>query len=105
MSRDTNVIQRCRQRAYIKLAHMHYDEFADLLAAERIREGLPGDTWDSRSPQNAARCGTRSKYILHGCRCRPCKDAMAAYQRQRTAIKRADLAAQRQKIRALVDVS
>ena len=41
----------------------------------------------------AAQHGTPGMYTHAGCRCRPCKDAVAAYQRELYARKRAEVAA------------
>ena len=30
----------------------------------------------------AAKCGSHSRYVVHGCRCRPCKDAHSASMRE-----------------------
>lgn len=87
MPRNPNDLQLARQRAYRKLAAMHRDEFADLLASERIRLGFPGDTTNTRSPLQRARCGTRSGYNRHLRRgeagCEPCQEAMREYARRR----------------------
>lgn len=80
------VTQYARQAAYRKLVAMHRDEFADLLASERIRIGLPGDTFNPRSPLQGAKCGTRSGYSRHrrsGERaCERCRAVEAEYQRE-----------------------
>lgn len=72
-----------RSRVLIRLAKMHPDEFADLMALERTIEGLdPG-------PVRAvvAKCGTRAGYERHlrnkEKTCEACRSARNAYQRDR----------------------
>lgn len=74
----------CRQRAYRRLAAIHHDEMADLLASERIKAGLP-----AQADHHSAHCGTRSGYEAHrrrgGKPCEPCRQANAEYHRARAA--------------------
>lgn len=71
-----------RQRVLNRLAHLHPDEYADLMAAERAAEGLdPAPAWKP----DTATCGTRSGVNAHRRRnepiCDPCRQAENAYQR------------------------
>lgn len=100
------------QRALNSLARLHYDEMADLYAAERLRLGLPAEANRGRhgtvsksrrckcsrcrEAHNAecrdrrargladddARHGTVTGYRNHGCRCDRCREANNAYQRE-----------------------
>ena len=47
--------QTARQRTLRKVASLHYDEYADLLVAERLRVGLPPEA-DRRSRRSVAGC-------------------------------------------------
>lgn len=69
-----------RSRVLTRLALMHQDEYADLLAYERTIEGL-NPAPDVSQP---AKCGTRSGYNRHKKNdedaCERCQEAARAYQ-------------------------
>lgn len=70
-----------RQRVLLRLAALHPDEYADLMAAERSLDGLTLE----RDYRRVAKCGTRSGYARHHRRgekpCALCREAENAYQR------------------------
>ena len=71
-----------RQRVLYRLAHLHPDEYADLMAVERAADGLdPAPAWTP-----GAACGTRSGFNAHRRRdetpCQPCRDAENTYSRE-----------------------
>ena len=71
-----------RQRVLYRLAELHPDEYADLMALERIAEGLgPGRDW---TPGRTTH-GTHAGYMWHRRHgekpCDPCRLAENAYQR------------------------
>ena len=69
-----------RSRVLKRLADLHPDEYADLMAAERVREGL-----DPAGLVQSAKCGTRSAAQAHYRRgepaCPKCRKAEREYQK------------------------
>ena len=71
----------CRVRSCVNPGHLE-----PVTNRENLRRG-------HEARGTTAQHGSKSMYNYHGCRCRPCKDAHAAYNRERYARKRAEVAA------------
>ena len=74
---------RRRSRVLTRLAKLHPDEYRDLLALERVNDGLAPE----QGNQRIARCGTRSGAQAHYRKdeglCEPCRRAEREYDQER----------------------
>jgi len=77
-----------RSRVLTRLALLHPDEYADLMAHERVNDGLDPE----RGHALVARCGTRPGYARHRRNdedpCGPCTLAVRNYRREYLRAKR-----------------
>ncbi len=74
---------RRRSRVLARLAKLHPDEYRDLLALERVNDGLEPEHTNRRVAECGTRSGAQAHYRKDERACEACRRAERAYDRDR----------------------